>query len=188
MRCKNDHDRGKRFIGRRRLFLLLAKIRERLARFLPTLHTMMDFLFGRHRKTSQELLRENRRALSKAIRELDRERNRLVAQERAHVAEIKKSARNGQIASRDAQRDATRNATFAARLQIALKATARTLVKTRAQIVRLVTMRANFEAIGFQIHGLKSQSVMMQVRRRKRATRRATPLLIFRLCEAQLRL
>lgn len=68
----------------------------------------MDFLFGR-RKTPAELLRQNQRALNKAMRELDREKSRLEMQEKkvdfflfSHVqviAEIKKMAKMGQMDS-----------------------------------------------------------------------------------------
>ena len=41
----------------------------------------MDLLFGR-RKTPEELLRQNQRALNRAMRELDRERQKLETQEK----------------------------------------------------------------------------------------------------------
>ena len=44
-----------------------------------------------------ELLRENKRMLDKAIRELDRERAALQTQEKRTVAEIKKTAKQGQM-------------------------------------------------------------------------------------------
>ena len=44
-----------------------------------------------------ELLRENKRALDKAIRELDRERTSLQTQEKKLIAEIKKTAKQGQM-------------------------------------------------------------------------------------------
>lgn len=56
----------------------------------------MEFLFGR-RKTPQELLRQNQRALNKAMRELDRERSRLEAQEKKIIADIKRMAKMGQM-------------------------------------------------------------------------------------------
>ncbi|KAJ2591502.1 Charged multivesicular body protein 2A, partial [Coemansia sp. RSA 1722] len=57
---------------------------------------MLDFLFGK-RKTPQEILRQNLRALNKAQRELDRERTKMEAQEKKLIADIKKSAKAGQI-------------------------------------------------------------------------------------------
>lgn len=44
-----------------------------------------------------ELLRENKRMLDKAIRDLDRERVGLQTQEKKLVAEIKKTAKQGQM-------------------------------------------------------------------------------------------
>lgn len=44
-----------------------------------------------------ELLRENKRTLDKAIRELDRERTGLQNQEKKLIAEIKKMAKQGQM-------------------------------------------------------------------------------------------
>jgi charged multivesicular body protein 2A len=58
----------------------------------------MDWLFGK-RKTPAEILRENKRMLDKAIRELDRERMALQNQEKKTVAEIKKMAKEGQMVS-----------------------------------------------------------------------------------------
>lgn len=56
----------------------------------------MEFLFGR-RKTPAEMLRQNQRALNKAMRELDRERSRLEMQEKKIIADIKKMARMNQM-------------------------------------------------------------------------------------------
>ncbi|VDN30919.1 unnamed protein product [Gongylonema pulchrum] len=58
----------------------------------------MDFLFGRKR-TPAEMLRQNQRALNKAMRELDRERSRLEMQEKKIIADIKKMAKMNQMAS-----------------------------------------------------------------------------------------
>ncbi|EJW78099.1 hypothetical protein WUBG_10997, partial [Wuchereria bancrofti] len=56
----------------------------------------MDFLFGR-KKTPAEMLRQNQRALNKAMRELDRERSRLEMQEKKIIADIKKMAKMNQM-------------------------------------------------------------------------------------------
>lgn len=50
----------------------------------------MEWLFGK-RKTPQEMLKQNQRALNKAMRELDRENNRLEVQEKKIIADIKVS-------------------------------------------------------------------------------------------------
>ena len=44
-----------------------------------------------------ELLRENKRMLDKSIREIERERQGLQAQEKKLIVEIKKSAKQGQM-------------------------------------------------------------------------------------------
>lgn len=56
----------------------------------------MELLFGR-RRTPEELLRQQQRALGRAMRELDRERQKLEAQEKKLVADIKKMAKQGQM-------------------------------------------------------------------------------------------
>ena len=56
----------------------------------------MDLLFGRL-KTPEELLRQNQMALTRAMRELDRERQKLEAQEKKIIIDIKKMAKQGQM-------------------------------------------------------------------------------------------
>uniref|UniRef100_A0A3B3ZJ12 Charged multivesicular body protein 2A n=1 Tax=Periophthalmus magnuspinnatus TaxID=409849 RepID=A0A3B3ZJ12_9GOBI len=56
----------------------------------------MEFLFGK-RKTPEEMLRQNQRALNKAMRELDREKAKLEQQEKKIIADIKKMAKQGQM-------------------------------------------------------------------------------------------
>ena len=56
----------------------------------------MSFLFGR-RKTPQEMLRQNQRALNKAMRDLDRERQHMEQQEKKIIVDIKKMAKQGQM-------------------------------------------------------------------------------------------
>jgi charged multivesicular body protein 2A len=50
--------------------------------------------------TPAERLRQHQRSLAKAQRELDRERTKLEQQEKKLVADIKKSAKAGQMVSR----------------------------------------------------------------------------------------
>lgn len=47
-------------------------------------------------KTPAEQLRENKRMIDRAIRELDRERTKMEAQEKKTIAEMKKLAKAGQ--------------------------------------------------------------------------------------------
>jgi charged multivesicular body protein 2A len=55
-----------------------------------------EFLFGR-KKTPEEILKQNQRALNKTIRELDRERSKLETQEKKVISDIKKMAKQGQM-------------------------------------------------------------------------------------------
>ena len=56
----------------------------------------MSFLFGK-KLTPEEMLRNNQRALNKAMRDLDRERMYLEQQEKKVIADIKKMAKMGQM-------------------------------------------------------------------------------------------
>ena len=59
-------------------------------------HKEMSFLFGK-KKTPEEMLRQNQRALNKAMRDLDRERTQLENQEKKVIMDIKKMAKMGQM-------------------------------------------------------------------------------------------
>ena len=54
------------------------------------------WLFKRQ-KSPSELLRENKRALDRSIREIERERNALMSQEKKLIAEIKRTAKANQM-------------------------------------------------------------------------------------------
>ena len=56
----------------------------------------MSFLFGK-RLTPEEMLRQNQRALNKAMRDLDRERQHLETQEKKVIMDIKKMAKMNQM-------------------------------------------------------------------------------------------
>ncbi|CAL2034394.1 hypothetical protein CAEBREN_01727 [Caenorhabditis brenneri] len=99
----------------------------------------MDFLFGR-RKTPAELLRQNQRALQKAIRELDRERQRMEAQEKKIIADIKAMAKKNQMDS--------------------VKVMAKDLVRTRRYVKKFIVMKANIQAVSLKVQTLKSQDAM----------------------------
>lgn len=60
----------------------------------------MEWLFGR-KKTPEEMLRQNQRALNKAMRELDRERQKMEQSEKKIIADIKKMAKQNQMVSRE---------------------------------------------------------------------------------------
>uniref|UniRef100_A0A2K6FDA6 Charged multivesicular body protein 2A n=1 Tax=Propithecus coquereli TaxID=379532 RepID=A0A2K6FDA6_PROCO len=101
----------------------------------------MDLLFGR-RKTPEELLRQNQRALNRAMRELDRERQKLETQEKKIIADIKKMAKQGQMD--------------------AVRIMAKDLVRTRRYVRKFVLMRANIQAVSLKIQTLKSNNSMAQ--------------------------
>lgn len=101
----------------------------------------MEWLFGR-KKTPQEMLRENQRALNKAMRDLDRERQRMEQQEKKVIADIKKMAKQGQ--------------------QDAVKIMAKDLVRTRRYIKKFMIMRANIQAVSLKLQTLKSTDAMAQ--------------------------
>ena len=56
----------------------------------------LEWLFGR-KMTPEEMLRKNQRALTKAMRDLDRERGKMEQQEKKIIADIKKMAKMGQM-------------------------------------------------------------------------------------------
>ncbi|XP_003384449.1 PREDICTED: charged multivesicular body protein 2a-like [Amphimedon queenslandica] len=99
----------------------------------------MSFLFGK-RKTPEEMLRQNQRALQKVIRELEKERTALERQEKKLITDIKKMAKSGQMD--------------------AVKIMAKDLVRTRAFIKKFILMKANIQGISLKIQTLKSQASM----------------------------
>ncbi|XP_013772951.1 charged multivesicular body protein 2a-like [Limulus polyphemus] len=101
----------------------------------------LEWLFG-HRKTPEELLRQNQRALNKAMRDLDRERAKMEQQEKKLIADIKKMAK-------DSQMDA-------------VKIMAKDLVRTRRYVKKFILMRANIQAVALKIQTLRSQNAMAQ--------------------------
>lgn len=96
-------------------------------------------IFGR-RKTPEEILRQNQRALNKVMRELDRERGQLERQEKKLIIDIKKMAKSGQMD--------------------AVKIMAKDLVRTRGFIKKFILMKANIQGIALKLQTLKSQAAM----------------------------
>jgi len=101
-------------------------------------------LFGR-RMTPEEMLRKNKRALDKAVRDLDRERMRMEQQEKKIIADIKKMAKEGQMDS--------------------VKIMAKDLVRTRAHVKKFMLMRANIQAVSMKVQTLRSQNAMAEAMR-----------------------
>ena len=104
----------------------------------------MEWLFGK-RKTPEEMLRQNQRTLNKAIRDLDRERSKMEAQEKKLIADIKKMAKDGQMD--------------------AVKIMAKDLVRTRRYVKKFILMRANIQAVSLKVQTLRSQNAMAMAMR-----------------------
>lgn len=95
-----------------------------------------------HRKTPQEIMREQQRLVNRSIREIDRERMQLQQQEKKTIIEIKKMARQGQVP--------------------AAKILAKQLVQTRKSITKLYTMRAQMQTVQTQLTTMKSSAAMTE--------------------------
>lgn len=105
---------------------------------------MMEYLFGR-KKTPDEILKENKRAIDRAIRELEREKGRMEQQEVKLVNEIRRNAKSNQMDS--------------------VKIMAKDLVRTKSQIKKFNIMKANLQAISLKTATLKSQNSMASAMR-----------------------
>lgn len=100
---------------------------------------MMEFFFGR-RKTPDEILRENKRAIDRAIRDLEREQRRMESQEIKLGNDIRSAARKNEMDS--------------------VKIMAKDMVRTKSQIKKFNVMKANLQAISLKTATLKSQNSM----------------------------
>lgn len=99
----------------------------------------MEWLFGK-RKTPEEMMRQNQRALNKAMRDLDRERAKMEMQEKKLISDIKKMAKDNQMD--------------------AVKIMAKDLVRTRRYVKKFILMRANIQAVSLKVQTLRSQNAM----------------------------
>uniref|UniRef100_A0A8D8V7L2 Charged multivesicular body protein 2a n=1 Tax=Cacopsylla melanoneura TaxID=428564 RepID=A0A8D8V7L2_9HEMI len=101
----------------------------------------MEWLFGR-KITPEEMLRKNQRALNKAMRDLDREKQHMEQQEKKLINDIKKMAKEGQMES--------------------VKIMAKDLVRTRKYAKKFMMMKANIQAVSLKIQTLRSQNAMAE--------------------------
>jgi len=85
-------------------------------------------------------LRQNQRALNKAMRDLDRERTKMEGQEKKLIADIKKMAKDNQMD--------------------AVKIMAKDLVRTRRYVKKFILMKANIQAVSLKVQTLRSQNAM----------------------------
>lgn len=112
----------------------------------------MSWLFGA-RKTPADLLRENKRMLDKAIRELDRERAGLQAQEKKLIAEIKRVAKQNQMA--------------------AVRLMAKDLIRTRNSVTKFYALKSQLQGVSLRMQTLKSTQAMADAMRCARSSCRS---------------
>lgn len=93
-------------------------------------------------KTPAQLLRENQRVLNRAMRDMDRERQRLESQEKKLVVDIKKQAKAGQMD--------------------AVRVMAKDLVRTRQNVKKFMMMKANLQGVSLKIATMKGQQSMAE--------------------------
>ena len=101
----------------------------------------MEFLFGKQ-KSPADRIKEYNRSIKKSVRELDRERNTLERQEKKLMSDIKKAAKDGQMAP--------------ARIM------AKDLVRTRAYIKKMHKMKSHMEAVSLRLQTMSSSQQMAQ--------------------------
>lgn len=101
----------------------------------------MGNIFGKE-KPLKEQLRENKRMITRAIRELDRETRSLQKEEQRLTIEIKKMARENQMK--------------------AVKIMARDLVRTRQYITKFIEMRSQLQGCALKLQTVKSHAAMAE--------------------------
>jgi charged multivesicular body protein 2A len=99
----------------------------------------MSWLFGK-KKTPKELLRENKRQLDRAIRDIDRERMSLQSQEKKLIVEMKKMAKGNQ--------------------NDAVKVMAKSLIRMRHNITKYYTVKSQLQAVSMRMQTLKASQAM----------------------------
>lgn len=97
---------------------------------------------GNKAPTPEEQMRESKRLINRAVRELDRERVRLQNEEKKIQNEIKSLARNGQIN--------------------ACKTLAKDLVRSRRYVTKFYEMRSKLQGVLLQLQTVKSTHSMSQ--------------------------
>ncbi|KAA0183927.1 Charged multivesicular body protein 2a [Fasciolopsis buskii] len=101
----------------------------------------MMSLFG-SKKTVDQQLRANKRAISRAVRELDTEKRRLEQDKTRITGEIKKLAKQNEMD--------------------AVRILAKQIVRNNNYIKRFTLMRTNLEAVGLKLQTLKSTNAMAE--------------------------
>ena len=93
-------------------------------------------------KPLKEQLRENKRMITRAIRELDREKRSLEKEEQRLTIEIKKMAKENQMK--------------------AVKIMAKDLVRTRQYITKFIEMRSHLQGCALKLQTVKSHAAMAE--------------------------
>eukprot|EP00980_Cylindrotheca_fusiformis_P000378 scaffold91_cov127-Cylindrotheca_fusiformis.AAC.38 len=101
----------------------------------------MGNVFGKE-KPLKEVLRENKRMINRAIRELDREKAGLEREEKRLTMDIKKAAKEQQMGS--------------------VKIMAKDLVRTRQYITRFIEMRSHLQGTALKLQTVKSHHAMAE--------------------------
>jgi len=98
-------------------------------------------MFGKE-KPLKEVLRENKRMITRAIRELDREKVQLEREEKRLIMEIKKAAKEQQMG--------------------AVNIMAKDLVRTRQYISKFIDMRSHLQGCALKLQTVKSHQAMAE--------------------------
>ncbi|GMH70332.1 hypothetical protein TL16_g05384, partial [Triparma laevis f. inornata] len=101
----------------------------------------MGNIFGKD-KPLKEVLRENKRMITRAIRELDRERASLEREEKRLISDIKKFAKQQQMGS--------------------VKIMAKDLVRTRQYITKFIEMRSHLNGASLKLQTVKSHQALAE--------------------------
>lgn len=123
----------------------------------------MGNLLGKE-KPLKEVLRENKRMITRAIRELDRERTALEREEKRLTIDIKKAAKENQMN--------------------AVKIMAKDLVRTRAHVTKFIEMRSHLQSCGLKLQTVKSHQAMGDAM--KNTTKAMVSAFLHRECEVLL--
>ena len=95
---------------------------------------------GQSKPTLAEQMRANKRMITKSIRELERERSNLAAQEKKIIQDIKVAAKNNQISS--------------------VKIMAKDLVRTRKYMSKFYEMKSHLQGVQLRMQTMKSTEAM----------------------------
>lgn len=101
----------------------------------------MGNVFGKE-KPLKEVLRENKRMINRAVRELDREKMGLEREEKRLTMEIKKAAKEQQMS--------------------AVKIMAKDLVRTRQYVTKFIEMRSHLQGCALKLQTVKSHHAMAE--------------------------